>query len=361
MEETRLDILFKNNKMIKAKYDFTLAQNRVMQKAFHYMQKNNSQYAYFTLDDMKEITGNRNNQCIPGIKLMLDELMKNRVIQIKNNGSWISSYIIASHGFDKDSNTFTISLAPMFVDMILEYREHGFATLNVTRYLEIGGSNAQRLYEFLRMWTGTKYVIEYKVEELREYLNLTNAYKEFNDFKRRVIEASVKEINKKELMDIHKVEYVKIGRKVERIKFYVKDLEPRNYTFETKNYKVDSDNNIPIDGQMNIDEVLDDSDPVHELAKKTGLAEKTIRSLIDKEGISRVEKGIEILLEAENIKAPLKYLKGILENLKNQTKNNNISNPKSLRFSNYPQRDYDFEKLEDELYGFDIDDNEKPC
>ncbi|MGL4760435.1 MAG: replication initiation protein [Sarcina sp.] len=353
MEETSLDILFKNNKMIKAKYDFTLAQNRVMQKAFHYMQKNNSQYAYFTLDDMKEITGHRNNQCIPGIKLMLDELMKNRVIQIKDNGSWISSYIIASHGFDKESNTFTISLAPMFVDMILEYREHGFAPLNVTRYLEIGGSNAQRLYEFLRMWTGTKHIIEYKVEELREYLNLTEAYKEFNDFKRRVIEASVKEINKKELMNIHNVEYIKVGRKVERIKFYVKDLEPRNYDFGNR-AKVDSDGNIPLNGQIEIEDYQISSQSDNEiLADKAKLSVKTINRLIKESGIEKVTKAIDILLDAQNVKAPLKYLKGIIENLSKEKTSTTTSSNKTSKFSNYDQRSYDHKKVEDELMGWD--------
>ena len=201
--EKGLNILFKNNGLIKAKYDFTLIQNRIVQQAFAYIQKNKSTEAFFTLDEMKEITGNNNNRCNNGIKDILDELMQNKVIQTKKNGSWMSSYIIAAHGFNEETNTFTISLSSIFIKMILSYKENGFTTLNVTKYLELGGTNSQRLYELLRMWTGAKVKIEYSPKEIREYLCLVDKYEEFGNFRRRVIEASVKEINKKEIGRAH--------------------------------------------------------------------------------------------------------------------------------------------------------------
>ena len=63
---------------------------------------------------------------------------------------------------------------------------------------------------------------------------LQDKYKVFQNFKVRVIEPAIKELREKELLDIYDVEYIKTGRKVTSIKFYVKDLEPRTYKFETK-------------------------------------------------------------------------------------------------------------------------------
>ena len=363
--EKGLNILFKNNGLIKAKYDFTLIQNRIMQQAFAYIQKNKSTDAFFTLDEMKEMTGNNNNRCNNGIKDMLDELMKNKVIQTKENGSWMSSYIIAAHGFNEDTKMFTISLSPVFIKMILSYKENGFTTVNVTKYLELGGTNSQRLYELLRMWTGSKEKIEYTPKEIREYLCLLDKYEEFANFRRRVIDASVKDINKKGLMNIYKVEYIKKGRSVDKIVFYVEDLEPKNYTFEKKfkKEKIDSDGNSPINGQIEIEDFKVDVNSDNErLAAKSKLSIKTIDKLIKDNGIEKVTKGIDILLEAKNVKAPLKYLKGIIENLSKETTTAKLpNNTKTLRFSNYPQREYDYEKLEDELYGFDIEDSKNPC
>ena len=59
-------------------------------------------------------------------------------------------------------------------------------------------------------------------------------YKLFKNFRVRVIEPAIKELREKELLDIYNVEYIKTGRKITSIKFYVKDLEPRTYKFEIK-------------------------------------------------------------------------------------------------------------------------------
>ena len=348
--EKGLNILFKNNGLIKAKYDFTLIQNRIVQQAFAYIQKNKSTEAFFTLDEMKEITGNNNNRCNNGIKDILDELMQNKVIQTKKNGSWMSSYIIAAHGFNEETNTFTISLSSIFIKMILSYKENGFTTLNVTKYLELGGTNSQRLYELLRMWTGAKVKIEYSPKEIREYLCLVDKYEEFGNFRRRVIEASVKEINKKGLMNIYNVEYIKKGRSVDKIIFYVEDLEPKNYTFEKKfkKEKIDSDGNIPLDGQIEVEDfkvgISSDSEL---LAAKSKLSVKTIDKLIKDNNVKIVNEAVKILVVAENVKAPLKYLKGVIENL---LKDKKVKGKSKKREPNFESRDI---KADESLFGWD--------
>ena len=349
--ENNLDILFKNNGLIKAKYDFTLIQNRILQQVFVNMQKEKSTEALFSLEEMQLLTGsNNNNKYINGIKEILDELMKNKVIQVKENGSWMSSYIIAAHGFNKDTNIFTISLSPIFVKMILGYKENGFTTLNVTKYLELGGSNSQRLYELLRMWTGSKIKIEYTPKEIKEYLCLTNKYKEFANFRVRVIEDSIKDINKKGLMNIKKVEYIKKGRSVDKIVFHVEDLEPKTYTFEKKfkKEKIDSDGNIPLDGQIEVEDfkvgVSSDSEL---LAAKSKLSVRTIDKLIKDNNVKIVNEAVKILVAAENVKAPLKYLKGIIENL---LKDKKVMRKSKKRESNFTSRDI---KADESLFGWD--------
>ena len=122
----------------------------------------------------------------------------------------------------------------MLLDLIQQYTKTGFTPTNVTKYISLGATNAQRLYELFRMWTGNKEVIEYSLEEIKEYLLLDNKYNLFSNFRRRIIEPVITELKEKELLDIYKVEYIKTGRKVTSIKFYVKDLESRTYKFETK-------------------------------------------------------------------------------------------------------------------------------
>lgn len=227
-----LQILFKSNTLIKAKYDFTLAQNRILQKAFYEIQKNKNNVAEISLSEIKQLIKHKDHNTIEGIENFLENLKKNEIMQIKENGSWVKTSVVSAYGYNKETGKFFIEIPISLLSLIHEYTKTGFTPTNVTKYVGLGATNAQRLYELLRMWTGTKTEIEYSVDEIKEYLLLQDKYKEFKNFRVRVIEPAIKELKEKELLDIYDVEYIKTGRKVTSIKFYVNDLEPRSYKFE---------------------------------------------------------------------------------------------------------------------------------
>lgn len=227
-----LEILFKSNTLIKAKYDFTVSQNRLLQKVFYEIQKNKRNVATLSVDEIKTIIKYKDANTIAGIKKFLSDLKENEIMQIKNNKSWTVVNVISGFEYLEDINSFRIEIPVLLLDLIHKYTTTGFTPTNVTKYISLGATNAQRFYELLRMWTGNKTIIEYSVDEIKEYLMLQDKYKMFKDFRVRVIESSIKELREKELLDIYNVEYVKTGRRVTSIKFYVKDLEPRTYKFK---------------------------------------------------------------------------------------------------------------------------------
>ena len=229
-----LQVLFKSNALIKAKYDFTVSQNRVLQKAFYEIQKNKINVAKITLQELKSLIKFKDYSTVEGIKRFLENLKENEIMHIKDNGEWLKVQVISGYKYNPTTKIFKIEIPMLLLQLIHEYTQTGFTPTNVTKYIGLGATNAQRLYELLRMWTGNKTIIEYSVDEIKEYLTLQDKYKMFKDFRVRVIESAVKELREKELLDIYNVEYVKTGRKVTSIKFYVKDLEPRTYKFETK-------------------------------------------------------------------------------------------------------------------------------
>ena len=65
---TTLEILFKSNTFIKAKYDFTVSQNRILQKVYYEIQKNKINVAEISLDDMKKLIKHKDYNTIEGIK-----------------------------------------------------------------------------------------------------------------------------------------------------------------------------------------------------------------------------------------------------------------------------------------------------
>ena len=229
-----LQVLFKSNALIKAKYDFTVSQNRVLQKAFYEIQKNKINVAKITLQELKSLIKFKDYSTVEGIKRFLENLKENEIMHIKDNGEWLKVQVISGYKYNPTTKIFKIEIPMLLLQLIHEYTQTGFTPTNVTKYIGLGATNAQRLYELLRMWTGNKTIIEYSVDEIKEYLMLQDKYKVFQNFKVRVIEPAIKELREKELLDIYDVEYIKTGRKVTSIKFYVKDLEPRTYKFETK-------------------------------------------------------------------------------------------------------------------------------
>ena len=234
MNTNNLEVLFKSNTLIKAKYDFTVAQNRLLQKVFYEIQKNKTNIATIDTIELKKIIKSKDINTIPGIKTFLNNLKANEIMQIKSNKSWTVVNVISGFEYLEKENSFRIEIPILLLDLIHQYTKTGFTPTNVTKYISLGATNAQRLYELLRMWTGNKTIIEYSIDEIKEYLLLDNKYNLFSNFRRRIIEPVIKELKEKELLDIYNVEYIKTGRKVTSIKFYVKDLEPRTYKFETK-------------------------------------------------------------------------------------------------------------------------------
>lgn len=84
-----------------------------------------------------------------------------------------------------------------------------------------------RLYELLVQWKNSKQTPIFKLEEFRGQLGLgTSEYKAMCDFKKRVLDFAVKEINEK--TDI-KVQYeqVKKGRKIIGFRFLIKTKKPK--------------------------------------------------------------------------------------------------------------------------------------
>ena len=81
---TTLEILFKSNTLIKAKYDFTVSQNRVLQKVFYEIQKNKINVAEIDLDDMKKLIKHKDYNTVEGIKEFLKNIKENEIMQFQS-------------------------------------------------------------------------------------------------------------------------------------------------------------------------------------------------------------------------------------------------------------------------------------
>ena len=329
-----IQVLLKNNTLIKAKYDFTALENRIINKVLYEIQIHPGDLiAEIKVLDIKNMTKNRTLHSAIKIEDILKKLQDNRISEVQDNG-WTYTPILSGIKYNNITDSFEIGLSPIFLKLLNSYKKQGFSSVDLTKYATLDVPAAQRIYELLRVVTVNNYNkidsdgnkrVEYKTKEIRECLKLENNYARFYDFRRFVIDAAVKEINKKKLMHIVNVEYIKVGRSVDTIVFIINDFEPPMYKFNknqeeyiVNEFKVDADS-ILCSEDINSMQSDDTLDYISIIATDLKLSSKSIEKLYVEYGHNELAKAIEILKGSKTIiTAKLKYLKGILERRKLQ-------------------------------------------
>ena len=228
-------ILMKNNLLIQAKYSLTLVENRIFLLMMYKLQKESDGVLSCEIshDEFKQIIKHAKDKTIKNISKSLSSLRKKSIffMEEKENKKGI---IWGEYGFlngfiyDDERKIFKIEASQKIYDLLNNYLQTGYTPANLVALFSMKNYYAQRLYDLLRLWSGTKSVINYSLEDLKMYLQLDESYPEYGNFKRRVILPAIKELNETGYFEID-IKENKIGRKVDSIDFYVKDLDKRKY------------------------------------------------------------------------------------------------------------------------------------
>ena len=112
--------------------------------------------------------------------------------------------------------------------------------------LPMKSSYSFNLYELLRSYAFTG-AHEFSIEDFKKHMNCK--YENFKDLRTRVIETAVKEINTYTDLEVSWEAY-KVGKKVERIKFYIKEKDVWGQTAAV------SRANTQLDGQMSLKDYI---------------------------------------------------------------------------------------------------------
>jgi len=229
-----IEVLFKNNKLIKTRHDLSLADNRIMQKIFIEVQKQKSNIVELSREDLGEILKSSHKIIKGSLEETFDALEKNS-IKIRNGKDWTICQLIASVDYKSKANFFIVEVPEKLLKILYSYKKDGFTPVNVVKYATLRSTSTQRLYELIRaeLWKKQKYVT-LNVDAIREYMMMENKYNSFRDFRRRIIEPAFQELENKNLLKITDIQYVKTGKYITEIKFKVTDFETTDYNYEGK-------------------------------------------------------------------------------------------------------------------------------
>ena len=138
--------------------------------------------------------------------------------------SWVKIPWVSYCEYQSDVGVI-IQLNEHLKPFLLALREH-YTQYTLENVLAMKSVYAIRIFELLQLKTIPKVLpksgidIELTVQEIRESCDLGDKYKEFSNFKMRVIDGAEKEINRVTLYNVSH-SYIKTGKSVTSIVFHV--------------------------------------------------------------------------------------------------------------------------------------------
>ena len=372
------EVLFKSNTLIKSNISITSVEYKIFNKILYKCQiekdNTNQLMAALTVKELSQIVLNKKENTLSSLSETLEKFVKTP-IKFEKNKSYVITTLINKVVVDKNDFTFYCYLDKDLYDVLMGYKEIGYSPINLKMMREARGYYTQRFYELFRIWSGHSKEVTYDIGKLKDWLMIKEgtAYDRYYNFKVKVIQPALKEINKKMNM---KVDYVenKIGRSVRSITFKIDDLEPRKYKFnkdEADDIKETHCSHSIMDSSSLFKDVIDTEytsipkkpdkkeNDYEKLLKKNKIkiSNSTLNKLKEKYGEDLLRSSIESLCKRykeTKITAPVRYLKAILENNSSapeeKIENEAIEKPS---FYNIESREYDYDKLERMLLGWD--------
>lgn len=261
-------IVRKNNSLVMARYSLTTNETRVFLLMLYRLQNIHNEKLTCSIyhEEFMEIFKSPKDYTIKNIRKLLSELRKKPIFFMEPNESkkgytWGEFGFINGYTFNDETKEFKIEASEKIYKVVKNYMKDGYTPNNLAVLFGLRNSYAHRLYDLIRRWSGTKQVINYSIEELKELLMLETSYPEYGNFKRRVINPAIKELNSTGFIEID-IKENKIGRKVSSIDFFVTDLDKRKGFNQIIEKEIISEsNNENIDSNLtdneNIDSTID--------------------------------------------------------------------------------------------------------
>lgn len=342
-------IVKKSNYFImNTSYDLSLEEQKLILTLASMVQPTDEEFKpyNFRIADFMELLGVNTKTKYTEIPKITKDLMK-KVFEIEEGNVLIQTAWLSGARYEKGSGMVTLKFNPDLKPYMLQLNSM-FTQYKLANILSMKSKYSPRIYELLKCNEYKKQgYIDIEIDDLRQLLKAENIYPRYYDFRRFILESTQKELEK--LTDISfEFEEMRYGRKVKSIRFYIK----------SKNIKQVKKNAV-------IDEISATVEYNEELNIETGTRE--VLKILQNHKV----KSVDALKIYQNANGDLNYIKKIYDYSKTQNVKNligfmkdmvlpgafkeNIRTSKVNKFTNYTQREYNYDDLEKGLLGWDKD------
>lgn len=325
--------------IMNSSYDLSLEEQKLILTLASMVQPDDEEFKpyIFKISDFIKLLGVENQAKYTEIPKITKDLMK-KVFEIKEENKIIQIAWLSSATYEKGTGYVELEFSPKLKPYMLKLKEL-FTQYKLANILNMKSKYSPRVYEILKCNEFKKQgFFEIEIVNLRRLLKAEDIYPRYNDFKRKVIEKSKKELNK--LSDISfEFEEIKTGRKVTSLKFYINKSKTKTKTKSLNNeISIDSIKKNKIKKvQAIVEERITDLEAKKILDAATGDIDKVKEKYLLAKNTNNIENIVAWIIKA--IKEDWKLKKGKI---------------KESTFNNFKQRKYSKEQIknmEDGLLG----------
>ena len=226
---------------MNSSYDLSLEEQKILLTLASMVQLGGEKFKpyIFKINDFIKLLEVKNQAKYTEIPKIIKKL-KEKVFEIKEENKTIQIAWLSSAAYEEGTRCVKLEFSPKLKPYILKIKGP-FTQYKLANILNMKSKYSPRIYEILKCNKFKKQgFFEIKITNLRRLLKAEDIYPKYNDFKRKVIEKSQKELSK--LSDISfDFEDIKTGRKVTGIKFHIRSKDKKqllmNYNNQRPNFK----------------------------------------------------------------------------------------------------------------------------
>lgn len=276
-------VIKKDNRIIEAQYKLSVHQQRVVYSILELIHPSDEDFKHYnvSLADIADRFGlEKSNSLYEQMQEAISDLVTKKLVVMEGSDTIVMAWLSYAR-YRKGQGLLEISFHKDLKPYLLQLKSH-FTQYNIASVIQFKSSYSIRFYELLKMneylGKGGQFYRAFSLQTLRKYLQIDQGtYENFKDFRVRVIEPAVKEINDYSDITILQVDYVKTGRAVTDVRITAKprvDKEAEHIT------------------QLNEDISDVDLDALVSL----GVTDEAIKKWVKKYGKSRVMRNVAYTL-----------------------------------------------------------------
>jgi len=217
------ELVVKSNSLIRSRYDYTLAELRLVITIASMIEPTDEDFQEYIVpaQEYADLMDAKRQNTYQALQ-KLGEMLLSKPLKIPESDGFTICNWFSSYRYKKGTGTITVKFDPVLKPHLLQLKEM-FTKYKLENILRFKSAYSIRIYEIAKSWEA-RGEFTYPVDEFKDLIGATKKYAAYYDFKRYVLQRSLKEINA--LSDIKlSFKEKKTGRKVTSLHFAIKPKE----------------------------------------------------------------------------------------------------------------------------------------